>query len=152
MISRSRSSEERSPPLASGWWRFTSALKRVLTSCAEASASRPSVSSALRSALRARRFSDDRFVERAAAPSPNSRNTPQGSVGGGDLGRKGGGWGGRRGGAAVHAHLPGGAMPDDRILRVAGDVVGAHPGKEIVRVVVLAHVIEAEPPVLALAQ
>ena len=43
-------------------------------------------------------------------------------------------------------------MSDDRVLLVAGDVVGAHAGEEIVRVVVLAHVIEAEPPIFALAQ
>jgi len=38
-------------------------------------------------------------------------------------------------------------MADRRVLLIAGDVVVAHPGEEIVRVVVLAHVAEAEPPI-----
>src|SRR5206468_1749350 len=53
--------------------------------------------------------------------------------------------------AAVHAHLPGRTMADDRVLLVARDVVGGHPGEEIVGVVVLTHVIEAEAPVFVVA-
>jgi hypothetical protein len=41
-------------------------------------------------------------------------------------------------------------MAGDGILLIFGDVVGAHPGEEIVRVVVLAHVAEAETPVFFL--
>ena len=43
-------------------------------------------------------------------------------------------------------------MSNDRVFLVFCNVVGAHAGKEVVRVVVLAHVIEAEPPIFALAQ
>src|SRR5262249_52400138 len=53
--------------------------------------------------------------------------------------------------AAVHAHFPGGTMADHRLLLVAGDVVVAHSCKEIVRMVVFAHMAEAEAPVLILA-
>src|SRR5438105_580531 len=53
--------------------------------------------------------------------------------------------------AAIHAHLPGRAMADGRVLLVAGDVVRAHAGEEIVGVVVLAHVVEAEAPVFVFA-
>ena len=38
-------------------------------------------------------------------------------------------------------------MAGDRVLLIFGDVVVAHAGEEIVRMVVLAHVIEAEPPI-----
>src|SRR5262245_13353685 len=77
---------------------------------------------------------------------------PERIVGVGKFRTEAGGMGARRRSAAIHTYLPGRTMPDDRLLLVASDVVGAHPGKEIVRVVVLAHVVEAEPPVLALAQ
>src|SRR6202035_964397 len=53
--------------------------------------------------------------------------------------------------AAVHAHFPGRAMTGDRVLLVFEDRVVAHAGEEIVRVVVLAHVAETEPPMLVLA-
>ncbi len=43
-------------------------------------------------------------------------------------------------------------MSDHRVLLVAGNVVGAHARKEIVGVIVRAHVIETEPPVFAFAQ
>src|SRR5690349_20350273 len=52
--------------------------------------------------------------------------------------------------AADHAHLPGRAMAGDRVLLIARDRVVAHAGEKIVGVVVLAHMIEAEAPVLAL--
>ena len=147
MISRSRSSVERSPPLASGWWRFTSSLKRTLIFAVVASPSSPSASSALRSALRMTRVSRRRRcspfcavaeqLERIVGalerrPEPRRARAP-----------------GRL--AAVHAHLPGRAMADHRLALVARDVVGAHAGEEIVGVVVLAHVVEAEPPILLLA-
>src|SRR5580700_8695362 len=54
--------------------------------------------------------------------------------------------------AAVHPHLPGGAMAGDGLLLILGDRVVAHAGEEIVRLVVFAHVLEAEPPIFALAQ
>src|SRR5262249_18576580 len=53
--------------------------------------------------------------------------------------------------AAVHAHFPGGTVANNGVLLVAGDVVVAHPGEEIVRMVVFAHMPEAETPVLVLA-
>ena len=43
-------------------------------------------------------------------------------------------------------------MADDRFFLILGDVVRVHPGKEIVRLVVLPHVIQAEPPIFSLAQ
>src|SRR5215467_2567139 len=52
--------------------------------------------------------------------------------------------------AAHHAHLPGRAMAGDRVLLIARDRVLAHAGEKIVGVIVLAHMIETEPPVLAL--
>src|SRR5262249_61669302 len=52
---------------------------------------------------------------------------------------------------AVHAHFPGGTVADHGVLLVAGDVVVAHPGEEIVRMVVFAYVAKAEAPVLILA-
>ena len=73
MISRSRSSLERSPPLASGWWRFTSSLKRTLIFAVVASPSSPRVSSALRSALRMTRVSRRRRCSPFFA-SPNNSN------------------------------------------------------------------------------
>src|SRR5690242_3717188 len=52
--------------------------------------------------------------------------------------------------AAHHAHLPGRPMTGDGVLLVARDRVLAHAGEEIVGMVVLAHMIETEAPVLAL--
>src|SRR5262245_65030264 len=75
----------------------------------------------------------------------------EGIIGPAEIG-KAGGMGTRRRPSAVHSHLPGRAMPDDRLLLIAGNVLGAHAGEEIVRVVVFANVIEAEPPIFALAQ
>jgi hypothetical protein len=43
-------------------------------------------------------------------------------------------------------------MTGDRILLVFGDRLVAHPGEEVVRVIVLPHVAEAESPMLVLAQ
>ena len=43
-------------------------------------------------------------------------------------------------------------MADDRLFLVAGDVVLAHASEEIVGVVVLANMIEAEAPVFVLAR
>src|SRR5262249_12122761 len=73
-------------------------------------------------------------------------------IGASKFGMKAGGVGTRRRPSAVHPHLPGRAMSDDRLLLIAGNVLGAHAGKEIVRMVVFANVIEAEPPIFALAE
>ena len=151
MISRSLSSEERSPPLASGWWRFTSDLNRALASSGVASASRPSASSALRSALRTVRASGD-LAHAACRPSAELLEHAEGILGAAEFGTKARRMGARRRPPAVHAHLPGRAMPDDGFPLIAGDVVGAHAGEEIVGVIVLAHVIKAEPPIFLLAQ
>src|SRR5262249_35085892 len=43
-------------------------------------------------------------------------------------------------------------MSDDSVLLITGDVVGGHPSEEIVGVIVLAHVLEAEPPIFSLPQ
>src|SRR5207248_8155380 len=51
--------------------------------------------------------------------------------------------------AAIGAHLPGWTVAGQRILLVARDRVGIHAGEEIVVLVVLTHVVEAEVPVLA---
>src|SRR5262249_32414850 len=73
-------------------------------------------------------------------------------IGTAEFGMQAGRMGARCRPSAVHPHLPGRAMPDDRFLLITGNVLGAHAGKEIVRMVVLANVIETEPPVFALAQ
>jgi hypothetical protein len=54
-------------------------------------------------------------------------------------------------GMIAGSHLPGRAMPGDRVLLVFQHGVVAHAGEVIVGVVVLAHVLQAEPPVLILA-
>ena len=48
---------------------------------------------------------------------------------------------------AVHADFPGRPMTVDRILLITRDRVVAHAGEEIVRLVILAHMREAEVPV-----
>src|SRR5260370_7814845 len=65
---------------------------------------------------------------------------------------KAGGMGARRRPSAVHPHLPGRTMADDGFLLIPDNVLGAHAGEEIVRMVVLADMIEAKPPIFALAQ
>src|SRR5205807_1865146 len=50
-------------------------------------------------------------------------------------------------GAGVGAHLPGRAVTGQRVLLVARDRVRIHAGKEIIGLVVFAHVIETEVPV-----
>src|ERR1051326_898973 len=52
----------------------------------------------------------------------------------------------------VHPHFPGRAMTRNGLLLIARDRVLAHSGEEIVGLVILAHVLEAEAPVFALAQ
>src|SRR5215471_2416486 len=59
--------------------------------------------------------------------------------------------GARRRPPAVHAHLPGRAMSDHGVALILGDIVEAHSIEEIVGMVVLADVIEAEPPIFLLA-
>src|SRR5438309_2611085 len=54
--------------------------------------------------------------------------------------------------AAVDPHFPGRPMPRNRILLISDDRIVAHPGEEIVRGVVLAHMVEAEPPIFAFTQ
>src|SRR5262249_20896585 len=54
-------------------------------------------------------------------------------------------------GRTVDAHFPGRAVAGDGILLVARDGLLAHAGEVIVRLVILAHVLEAELPILALA-
>src|SRR5689334_9133395 len=49
------------------------------------------------------------------------------------------------------SHLPGGAVTGERILLVRHHGRVAHAGKEIVRLVVFAHVIETETPVVLFA-
>src|SRR5262249_55828164 len=53
---------------------------------------------------------------------------------------------------AVLAELPGGTVTGDRVLLEPGNRLVAHAGEVIVRMIVLAHVLETEAPVLALAQ
>src|SRR3981081_2263171 len=48
---------------------------------------------------------------------------------------------------AVGAHLPGRAMAGQRVLLVARDGIGVHAGEEIIRLVVLADMVQAEVPV-----
>jgi hypothetical protein len=50
------------------------------------------------------------------------------------------------------AHLPGRAVSGDGVLLILQDGVVAHAGEIIVRVVVLAHVLETEAPMLVLAR
>src|SRR5262249_9642384 len=69
-----------------------------------------------------------------------------------EVGTKPGGVGARGRPAAVHAHLPGRTMADDRLALIAGDIIGTHAGEKIVGVVVLADVLEAEAPILGFAQ
>src|SRR5262249_31707338 len=54
--------------------------------------------------------------------------------------------------AAVHTHFPGGTVAGDRFLLIPGNRVLAHPGEEIVRLIVFADVLEAETPVFPFAQ
>ena len=58
----------------------------------------------------------------------------------------------RTGRSVAGAHLPGRAMSSDGVLLILGDVIVGHAGEEIVRVVVLAHVLQAKPPVFVLPQ
>ena len=152
IISRSLSSEERSPPLASGWWRFTSAFETsldVLRRGAGVEAERierlafgivHGAGLSPRSERRARR--------RPAELTEHAKRI----VGSADFRMKAGRAGPRRWPSAVHAHLPGRAMADDRLFLILRDVVRVHPGEEIVGLVVLPHVIEAEPPIFPLTQ
>src|SRR4029077_11799143 len=55
-------------------------------------------------------------------------------------------------GAAIEAHPPGRSVAGHGILLVARDRVLAHAREVIIGMIVLAHVLEAEAPVLVLAQ
>src|SRR5258708_38689189 len=70
----------------------------------------------------------------------------------GEFRMKSGGVGARVGPSATHAHFPGRTMADDGFLLIAGNILGAHPGEEIVGMVVFAHVFQTKPPICALAQ
>ena len=152
MISRSRASEPRSPPLASGWCRFTNILNLVLISARLASASRPSTSSARRCALKILRPSGAvrAWPARRAPISPNSENgssaaqppEPRNSL----PVRRAAAF------AADRAHFPGRTVAGDRFLLIFRDRVLAHAGEEIVRIVVFADVAEAELPIFGRAQ
>ena len=68
MISRNLSSDRLSPPLASGWWRLTSSLKRALISTRVAPSRRLSVCRLFRSSgLRVRRSRQGPRVQRVRA-------------------------------------------------------------------------------------
>src|SRR6202044_2875567 len=56
---------------------------------------------------------------------------------------------GRRALAADRAHFPGRTVAGDGLLLILRDRVVAHSGEKIVGIVVFAHVLEAEPPILA---
>src|SRR5579859_2308099 len=53
--------------------------------------------------------------------------------------------------AADHADPPCRQVTGERVLLIARDRVIAHAGEKIIGLIVLAHVVEAEPPVFALA-
>src|ERR1700738_606977 len=124
MISIRRSSVERSPPLASGWCCFTSALYFALT-----------VSSV------------------ASEPSPTTRTRPPAAAAvefREHAERIGGAFQiGLRAalallGAGIGAHFPGRTVAGQRVLLVARDRIGIHAGEEIVGLVVFADVVETE--------
>ncbi len=146
MISRSRSSDERSPPLASGWWRFTRALNRILISCGAGARSQDPV-----------------------RPAPCARHCgPRGAPAGAAQNRPPavppipGTWQRDRRhrepmsasppGRLPDAHFPGRAMAGDGLLLISRDRIVAHAGEEIVRLVVFAHVRQTEAPIFLLSQ
>src|SRR6516162_2684657 len=51
-------------------------------------------------------------------------------------------------GPGIGPHLPGRTMARQRILLIARDRLVVHAGKEIIRVVIFAHMVEAEMPIL----
>ena len=132
--------------MASGWWRFTSSLKRTLISrrrrlafeaerverLALGVADHAGLAAAqVIAGLRAHRTVRTVRWILQAGPNRAARERPVG----------------------LPPFIPifqVGRCADDRLALVARDVVGVHAGEEIVGVVVLAHVIEAEPPVFLL--
>ena len=53
-------------------------------------------------------------------------------IGAGKFRAKSRGVGARARPSAIHAHLPGRAVPNDRFLLISRNIVGAHAGEEIV--------------------
>src|SRR5262249_47520434 len=75
--------------------------------------------------------------------------TKSGRWASGRAGVNAGHWGGG-GRPPAGPHFPGRAVTGDRVLLIARHRFLAHPGEEIVRMIVFAHVIEAEAPILVL--
>jgi len=69
-----------------------------------------------------------------------------------EFGIKPGGVGARTGRPATHPHFPGRAMAYDGFLLITGNILGAHPGEEIVGMIVFAHVFQTKPPIFPLSQ
>ena len=146
MISRNLSSERVSPPLASGWWRLTSSLKRDLISACVAVAGRLSAS---------RAFASSGLSGRRASCASRGRPERQEKKACGSLVAAAARF---RAGAAVAravrpgvgARLPGRPMADHAVLLVGLDLGVAHAVEVIVGGVELAHVIEAEQIILPL--
>ena len=145
MISRNLSSERVSPPLASGWWRFTSSLKRALISSLRGRA-RPD------RAPRALFFSSGfscaaalgRLLARGLGPPCEKRVRVEraacripAAAAGSSAGR-----GAVRPG--VGADLPGRPVAGQRVLLEVLDLGVAHAVEVVVGGIVLAHVIDAE--------
>ena len=152
IISRSLSSEERSPPLASGWWRFTRPLKRVLDVLRRgAGVEAKRVERLAFGIVHGAGLSPPVGTSRARRPAELTKHAKR-IVGSADFRMKAGRAGPRRWPSAVHAHLPRRAMADDRLFLILRDVFRVHPGEKIVGLVVLPHVIEAEPPIFPLTQ
>ncbi len=141
MISRSRSSRLRSPPLASGCRRFTSSLYLALISVPDSLPSRSSASNERRAKLPSvlRGFS-------ASAPGlpPLLPKKPNGST-------KASRPACRPGADLADAHVPGRPVADRGGALVFDDVVLGHPREIVVGLVVLAHMVEAVAVVLPLA-
>src|SRR5262249_44101087 len=51
-----------------------------------------------------------------------------------------------------HPHFPRRAMAGDCVALIARNRVITHPGKKVIGLVIFAHVVEAEPPIFALAR
>ncbi len=133
-----------------GMMPFHQTLNLDLISARLASASSPSTSSARRCALRilrpSARGAHDRCRSAAASPNrPNGSSAAQPAAADNRTRRP-------RAAAAERAHFPGRTVAGDVVLLVLRDRVVAHAGEEIVRIVVFAHVFEAELPILAGAQ
>jgi hypothetical protein len=144
MISRSLSSVARSPPLASGWWRFTKSfdldavgavlqaefMQRLALGIANGTGLRLDPLG-LRPPIRAAAAQLAKHIERVARTLWAEIGPPR---------------------AIAGPHLPGWTMAGDGVLLIFRNGILAHAGEVIVGVVVFAHVLETEPPILVLAQ